>query len=685
MRQSIPRVFPFMILLFILGGCALLFSVKGDAEDPLQPGLTPNLQTRGLSRFGVSVIAGYGGLRELVEDIDTLAYEVAVSVIESTQNYYHWGWGWGRTDIALAEADTTSTAQKDSGYATNTQVSGVDEADIVKSDGRFIFLAAGSELVVLDREAPSQDGRIADRLTLFQGGRVSDLLLGTGTILAISGGSGWYSEDAGWAEGTKITLLKIGPEGKLSVKDEKVLGGSYIDARLTGDSAFILTNTYLNYHTLTEELMPHHTDYEGMDEVTRKNAAYNKLDSLILRWRTSVVKSLFFHEGDFDEEMIRNTMRLYNLSDSDEKRRERLPFERPFSSFTQITSFDLTSGFGSIRRAGSFSTNGGWANLYANRNTIVIANNGWEREEVGNWNEVTYLLAFSNLHGIVSPLSAGKIVGYTLNQFSMDVHGGYLRVATTQNARWGFDEAQGEWKEESPSESFITIADINSSPMKEVGKVGDLGRGERIMSARFLGDIAYLVTFRQIDPFYSVDLSDPSMPVVAGELKVPGFSNYLHPMDEGFILAVGQDADDTGVTKGLQIAVYDVTKINSPSQKFKHVIEGYSSSSAQWDHHAFRYLPDRDILILPVNIWERSGTNYSYAGKFMLFSVSEDAKIEGLGEIPYPEPAFTSFLQPRSMVFGDELVTMKGQYILAHDLNNLEEYWRLKLTEDRLW
>ena len=663
-----------------LGGCEFLNNIIGNPIELPDTELTPNIETRKLARFSSSVVAGYDGVEELVEDLDILAYKVAKSTIESGQTYYPY-WGWGRVDdIALAEMDASSAAEKkDSSYETNNQVIGVDEADIVKSDGRFIFLAFNGDIVVLDREGGPGEEKIADRLSIFSEKTISDLLLSDSTLLAISGGSGWYAEDSGWTEGTKLALLSVSREGKLSIRERQTLSGSYISARLMDDQAFIFTNTYLDYYTLTQAVSPYHADFEDMNEDSRKRAAYEKLKSLIPLWRNSVLKSLFVHEGVVDSRMIRNTMRLYSLTDSDEASEKLLPFESPFSSYTQITSFDVIAGFASIRRAGSFSTNGGWANLYSDGETIVVANNGWEWKDGGDWHEVTYLLTFSNFAGIVSPLSTGKIEGYTINQFSMDVHNDYLRVATTQSARWGFVETEGRWEEVSQSESFITLMDIDSSPMEVVGKVGGLGKGERITAARFMGDIAYVVTFRQIDPFYTVNLSDPRYPFVAGELKVPGFSNYLHPMEEGFVLAIGQDADDSGFTQGLQIAVYDVTNVSNPTQKYKYVIKGNSYSNAQWDHHAFRYLPSRNLLVLPVSVSENLMGRYYSANTFMLFSVSKDEEIDLLGEVKHPE-SYAYYPQPRSMVFGDELITMKGENVLANDLGNkLVDLWKLQL------
>ncbi len=646
--------------------------------DDRTPGgiITPNLASKRLPQFGSSLIAGYGYVDELIEDLDIVAYSVAESIIESDQDYYPYlGWG-----LEVGAGTEDLNAGNASGYETNVQVTGVDEADIVKSDGRFLFIVAGGELVVIDKNAELDEDRITDRLTLFADRGISDILLSDGTIIAISGDWGWYWIDSGWTGGTEIALVNVDSGGELSILDTEILGGVYIDARLSGDIVHIFTNTYLDYYPFAGEIVPYHSDFDGMDRATYKKTAYAKLVSLIPRWRNNILETIFSAGGSLDEEMVRNTVRLFSLASSDEENPSLLPFEVPFSSYTQITSFELSGGFSSLRKAGAFSTGWGYANIYASGETIVIANNGWEQADTWDWREVTYILAFANNLGTVSPVSAGKIEGYTLGQFSIDYYDGYLRVATTRNAGWGFDETSNTWEQISESESFVTVLDVSTKEMAVAGQVDNLGLGERIMAVRFIGDVAYVVTFRQIDPFYTIDVSNPSNPAVAGELKILGFSNYLHPMEDGWVLAVGQDASEIGTAEGLQIAVFNVTDPSNPVQQYKYVVEGNSYSSAQWDHHAFRYLPDTGLLVLPVEIWDYSGDVYLHESKFMLLSVSTNSEIASIGEISYPESFDYSYLiEPRSMVFGDEIVTMKNQYVIACTLNTQDELWRVRI------
>jgi len=227
-----------------------------------------------------------------------------------------------------------------------------------------------------------------------------------------------------------------------------------------------------------------------------------------------------------------------------------------------------------------------------------------------------------------------------------------------------------------------------------------------------LGDRGFVVTFKQIDPFYTLDLKDPTNPVVVGELKIPGFSNYLHPVggpDSDTILAVGQDADvETGRTLGLAIALYDVSDMADPRQ-IKKFSEGtgddYSYSDAQYDHRAFRYLERTKVLILPVSRYGSDGNEFDGFTVYDVFPDDPDQKMDRRFEISHRRTSDDSDasetkvvdyycwsydrLEPRSLVFDGNVMTMKGHTVLSHDLDSDgsvtadERLWTLNLDAGR--
>merc|ERR1719491_2936065 len=205
---------------------------------------------------------------------------------------------------------------------------------------------------------------------------------------------------------------------------------------------------------------------------------------------------------------------------------------------------------------------------------------------------------------------------------------------------------------------------------------------------------AFVVTFRQIDPFYTLDMNDPTDPKVVGELKIPGFSNYLHPIgDDGtLILAVGQDADDQGQVSGLAVALYDVSNFTNPIQTKKFSQNKGSNSAAQYDHQAFRYLPETEVLILPVSRWAyNEGSSSSRFDGFVVYDVAVDPETEiavrfeisHLGEGMAKTTCWSrSHLTARSMVFDGDMTTMKGHTVLSHDLSDGGREWTLNLDAD---
>jgi len=195
---------------------------------------------------------------------------------------------------------------------------------------------------------------------------------------------------------------------------------------------------------------------------------------------------------------------------------------------------------------------------------------------------------------------AGGAPGWVLNSFSVDEHEGYLRVATTLTHRVA--DPQFEWGRLDQT-NRVSVLETEGETMEVVGQTPDIAPGESLFSARFMGKRGYLVTFRQIDPLHSLDLSNPRDPRVVGELSVPGFSTYLHPLDDTHLLAIGTYVPEMGANwqgRRLQLSMFDVTDPARPVRQFNELIGGWSSSSsAAYDHHAFNFFKERGLLAIP--------------------------------------------------------------------------------------
>lgn len=217
-------------------------------------------------------------------------------------------------------------------------------------------------------------------------------------------------------------------------------------------------------------------------------------------------------------------------------------------------------------------------------------------------------------------VASGQISGSVLNQFSKGEINDIFFVATTDGAPW--------WGNRDPSESKVTSLRTNreNRRLQRIGQVGNLGRDERIFAVRYRGSVAYVVTFRETDPLYIIDLSDPRNLKVTGELKIPGFSSYLHFVSRGRLLGVGQEVTTRGFTTGTKVSLFDVSNMTNPTELATWTLGG-SYSNAEWDHRAFLYWQKLRIAVMPLNVY--SG-NRLFRGAIV--QKVEDKNIREIGE-----------------------------------------------------
>jgi len=299
-------------------------------------------------------------------------------------------------------------------------------------------------------------------------------------------------------------------------------------------------------------------------------------------------------------------------------------------------------------------------------------------------------------------LASGSVPGHLLNQFAMDEHEGALRVASTSDGRTAMpveaDGGIGDGTSSSsgiaprstvspaPSTSQVSVLRQQGRALVTVGRVGGLGRGEQIHSVRFIGDQGYVVTFRQTDPLYTLDLSDPAKPRVAGELKILGYSAYLHPAGPGRLLGVGQDADAEGRVKGLQLSLFDVSDPAAP-RRLDAVGLGQAWTEVEGDHHAFT-LAD-GLALAPFQRWGQpdssSLTNEFDTGVVAVrlggtATLAQPKVLRPMADGPVTQPAYgpdpavdkvIGATPQRTFVRDGAVYTVTGAGIAAHDAGTL--------------
>ena len=275
-------------------------------------------------------------------------------------------------------------------------------------------------------------------------------------------------------------------------------------------------------------------------------------------------------------------------------------------------------------------------------------------------------------NGEISPKSNNKVAGRIINQFSMDEYNGIFRIATTLSPRWS---RYGESNQVSTNQVYAL--DDN---LKLLDKLEGLAEDESIYSTRFIADKLYMVTFKQIDPFFVIDLSDPTKLKELGQLKIPGFSKYLHPYDETTIIGIGKDATETGRTKGLKISLFDVSDFSDPKEIASYISdERYSDSTALYEHKAFLFSKEKNLLVIPGYNYNYQQTSENYNGA-LVFDIRKDSiTLRGLIDHSQGSERYYHPLVERSLYIEDLLYTKSLNLLRINDLDDLSSVKNLTL------
>jgi hypothetical protein len=444
--------------------------------------------------------------------------------------------------------------QDDSG--TNVQEAGVDEPDIVKSAGGRIFAIAGARLNAVD----AGELTLLDSLELRGSGH--QLLLSGTRVLVISqdDSAGSSGRIRAFDEVTQLTEVDVSDPAAMTVLRTERIRGVHVSSRLTGHTARVVV--WSRPRAATEPAF--------------RSRLRGWLPRRVLR--SKVTGRLRFRQAA----RCRRVLRPAAFSGTD--------------TLTVLT-VDLSKGLPAVDSDAILS---GGQIAYASKDSLYVATPRWTPEPVGSQTPPEDAGTLIHRFDIsdddsTSYRASGRVPGYLLNQFSMSEHRGVLRVASTEEPAWwpGRTDAQ--------SESRVTTLDARGGALVELGHAGGLGKGERIYAVRFIDDAGYVVTFRQTDPLYTLDLAKPVHPRVAGELKILGYSAYLHPIGGDLLLGVGQDANERGATLGTQLSLFDVSELERPRRLRHLTVEESSSSDVEYDHHAFLWWAPSKLAVLPVH------------------------------------------------------------------------------------
>ncbi len=513
--------------------------------------------------------------------------------------------------------------------ATNIQVAGVDEADIVKTDGKYIYLVSQNRVIIVMADPPEQ-AQVLCEIELE--GMATGIFIKGDRLVVFEGGMPYYSlpgvrEDymmPYMSPGTSIKVYDVSDRENPSLQRELSADGDYVSSRMIGDYAYVVINKPV-YEQEGELNLPR--IYSGGNE-------------------TEIPATDIYYCDVYDYYYMYTTIMAINTQNDDQE--------------PTIETILL----------------GASSNLYVSLNNIYLTFPVWGRD-VGD-------LAKTSIHRIhiegdeIEYVASGEVPGMVLNQFSMDEYDDYFRVATTTHGRTSGNNVY-----------------ILSMALNITGSLEGLAPGETIYSARFMGERGYLVTFKQVDPLFVIDLSDPRHPKELGYLKVTGYSDYLHPYDEDHLIGIGKETTDAGEFawyQGVKISLFDVSDVNKPEELDKEIIGHRGTDSpVLWDHKAFLFDKSRNLMVIPVSVAQIDQAEYPegvppwawgrtvWQGAYV-FNVTAEAglRLEGrishVDELPDPEENYYDwypFSVKRSLYIGDVLYTISDAMIKMNSLENL--------------
>ncbi|MHA1583424.1 MAG: beta-propeller domain-containing protein [Candidatus Baldrarchaeia archaeon] len=570
------------------------------------------------------------------------SYTELKKFIEENLEAPYYGVYRGTDAVFLAESSEPSLPTAE--YSkTNVQVEGVDEADIVKTDGKYIYVASGGNVTIV-KAYPPEEAEVLSKIEL--NGTVTGIYVNKDRLIVFESNFPFFRAFYAYEpfyEQTYVKIYDISDRRTPILKRDISLSGWYFNSRMIDEYVYVVVNSPAIK-----------TNEEGEIEVLLPKISINKCE------KTVPASKIYYSEVPDYYYTYTIIMAINVQNDQEEPTYETI--------LMGITS-----------------------SMYVSLNNIYLVVPKWS--ETGT--EVTIIHRIHIEGSKIKYEATGQVPGRVLNQFSMDEYRGYFRIATTTGH-------VARNIEEATSANHIYILDMN---MSIVGKIENIAPGEKIYSARFMGNRCYLVTFKKIDPFFVIDLENPTNPKILGKLKISGYSDYLHPYDENHIIGIGKETveaeeGDFAWYQGVKISLFDVSDVKNPKEISKYVIgDRGTETPVLYDHKALLFDKNRNLLVIPVLVAEINEEEYpegvppyvhgeyTWQGVYV-FNISLEEGIVLRGKITHLENEtistiyyylYSPYMVKRALYIGNILYTISDRKIKMNSLDTLEEINEIKL------
>jgi uncharacterized secreted protein with C-terminal beta-propeller domain len=581
---------------------------------------------------------------------------------------------------------------------TNVQVQGVDEPDLVKTDGEYLYIVSSNKILII-KAYPVEDAEIITELEYNDSLYLRNIFV-NGSKLVVFAETYNYPIYENIDEGVSKELDSLrydSPDTYVKVYDitdienpiigkDIVVEGSFSGARLIGSYVYVVSTQFsYNYGYIDDDqvVIPRIIVDDDVKDIPLNNIYYVDLPEK----SNTLINIISFDIGDMSKDVnsevfiLGNSHILYVSKDN-----IYVSYSASSYNYTMIEKLidnivlpnlpnSLMNEYESVNSLTLDDYQKRSVYDWIIQNYIELIDEEQKKiiaEELVKYTERTIIHRINIRDGEISYGAQGSIPGYVNNQFSLSEYEGYLRVSTTVQG-WMVRSYVSEFE----SRNNLYILDMD---LEIIGFLENLAVGEQIYSTRFIGDKGYLVTFKQIDPFFVIDLIEPTDPRVLGELKIPGYSTYLHPYDKSHIIGIGRDEEK------IKISLFDVTDLNKPVELSKYEIVNneenwhWSQSSALYEHKAFLFDKSKNLLVIPV------GDYYKESAYVFNVTVELGIKLKGIITHDYKfdieeenDPWYSVYKEgysnsiKRTLYIDNVLFTISDNMVKMNDMDSLGE------------
>ncbi len=539
------------------------------------------------------------------------------------------------TTTTLGESNESTNSENSDYSKTNIQVEGVDEADIIKTDGRYIYYVVNSsnnnKIIIIDSESLEILDEIDDFENDEESLSPSEIFIKNNKLIVLANKwkKGNYGSSYNYNSRNSVCALifDITDKGNVELERNVEIGGNYLSSRMIDDNLYFITQRGVSYYEDCKDIdiIPYYID-------------------------TAIT----------EEEKCISLDSIYYFPETEE------------NSYINVVGVDIENK----DEANIETFLGASSEIYSSKQYLYLTKskynyyNGLLRESYDH-SSTTEIYKLKLDNSKITFKAKAEINGYINNQFSMDEYNNNLRIATTSYDKEG----------NTSNNLYILDEDLN-----QIGSIEKMAEEEKIYSVRFIGKTGYIVTFKQVDPLFVIDLSNPEKPEIKGQLKIPGYSSYLHPYDDTHIIGIGKNTEETTygstVSTNMKMSMFDISDLSNPTEMFSVLIGGKGTYSEILDNHkALFFNKEKNLIGFPITIYE-DGSSYSYKTKMQGAIIYEIDLNEGFIEkgtisIENAENNYYSYdynkVINRMIYIEDKIYAFSNSVMKVVDINTLEE------------